>query len=69
MSIVKMPSGDKNPLKVPVPKNMLDSHLKGKLNRKSMKMVTVIIADGQVHYLSFRCNRILVIHHDAYGSA
>ncbi|PIA31101.1 hypothetical protein AQUCO_05300138v1 [Aquilegia coerulea] len=47
MNVVKMPSGDKKPLKVPVPKNMLDSHLKGKISRRHRTMVTVIIADGQ----------------------
>ncbi|PQQ07891.1 uncharacterized protein Pyn_00514 [Prunus yedoensis var. nudiflora] len=42
-----MPSGDMRPLKVPVSKNMLDSHLKGKLFRKVRRMVTLIIVDGQ----------------------
>lgn len=39
------------PLKVPVSKNMLDSHLKGKLFRKVRRMVTLIIVDGQVYPL------------------
>ncbi|BFG31191.1 hypothetical protein CerSpe_174650 [Prunus speciosa] len=47
-NIIKMPSGDMRPLKVPVSKNMLDSHLKGKLFRKVRRMVTLIIVDGQI---------------------
>ncbi|KAK4844286.1 hypothetical protein QYF36_018501 [Acer negundo] len=46
-NIIKMPSGDMKPLKVPVSKNMLDSHLKGKLSKMVRKMVTVIIVDAQ----------------------
>ncbi|XVE65214.1 hypothetical protein DITRI_Ditri07aG0162900 [Diplodiscus trichospermus] len=42
--IIRMPSGDTKPIKVPVSKNMLDSHLKGKLCRKTRMMVTIIIA-------------------------
>ncbi|XWS38677.1 hypothetical protein CRYUN_Cryun19dG0151500 [Craigia yunnanensis] len=44
--IIRMPSGDTKPIKVPVSKNMLDSHLKGKLCRKTRMMVTIIIADA-----------------------
>lgn len=47
-NIIKMPSGDNKPVKVPVAKNMLDSHLKGKLGRVSRCMVTIIIADAEV---------------------
>ncbi|KAF9624988.1 hypothetical protein IFM89_016808 [Coptis chinensis] len=47
VNIVRMPSSDMKPLKVPVPENMLNSHLKGKIGRKLRTMVTVIIADGQ----------------------
>ncbi|KAM5573225.1 hypothetical protein ABKV19_012985 [Rosa sericea] len=46
-SIIKMSSGDVRPVKVPVSKNMLDSHLKGKLFHKVRTMVTFIIVDGQ----------------------
>ncbi|EEF45057.1 vacuolar protein sorting-associated protein, putative [Ricinus communis] len=46
-NIIRMPSGDILPLKVPVSKNMLESHLKGKLCAKVRKMVTVIIVDAQ----------------------
>ncbi|KAI3918587.1 hypothetical protein MKX01_041907, partial [Papaver californicum] len=46
-NIIKMPSGDVKPVKVPVSKNMLDSHLKGKLDQRFRTMVTVIIVDGQ----------------------
>ncbi|XVF52445.1 hypothetical protein PTKIN_Ptkin05aG0018700 [Pterospermum kingtungense] len=45
-NIIRMPSGDTKPIKVPVSKNMLDSHLKGKLCRKTRTMVTIIIADA-----------------------
>lgn len=47
-NIIRMPSGDMKPLKVPVSKNMLDSHLKGKLRQKDRTMLTVIIADAEV---------------------
>lgn len=46
--IIRMPSGDTKPIRVPVSKNMLDSHLKGKLCRKTRMMVTIIIADATV---------------------
>lgn len=36
------------PVKVPVSKNMLDSHLKGELCSKIRTMVTFIIAEAQV---------------------
>ncbi|XP_052881690.1 uncharacterized protein LOC108482794 [Gossypium arboreum] len=44
--VIRMPSGDMKPIKVPVSKNMLDSHLNGKLCRKIRTMVTIIIADA-----------------------
>lgn len=47
-NVIRMPSGDMKPLKVPVSKNMLDSHLEGKHFKKDRRMVTVIISDGQV---------------------
>lgn len=47
-NIIRMPSGDIKPVKVPVSKNMLDSHLKGNLCRTFRTMVTVIILDAQV---------------------
>ncbi|ESW28603.1 hypothetical protein PHAVU_002G003000 [Phaseolus vulgaris] len=46
-NIVRMPSGDMKAVKVPVSKNMLESHLKGKLCRKIRTMVTIIIAEAQ----------------------
>lgn len=46
-NITRMPSGDMKPVKVPVSKNMLDSHLKGRLCKKIRTMVTIIIADAQ----------------------
>lgn len=46
--VIKMPSGEKKPLKVPVSKNMLDSHLKGDLYQKIRSMVTVIISQAEV---------------------
>ncbi|XP_059641926.1 uncharacterized protein LOC132283907 [Cornus florida] len=45
-NIIKMPSGYMKPLKVPVLKNMLDSHLKGNLCKKFRTMVTIIIAEA-----------------------
>ncbi|KAG9452487.1 hypothetical protein H6P81_005391 [Aristolochia fimbriata] len=47
-NIVRMPSGDAKPVKVPVSKNMLDAHIKGKTRRSARGMVTVIISDGQL---------------------
>ncbi|RDY03158.1 Vacuolar protein sorting-associated protein 13C, partial [Mucuna pruriens] len=46
-NITRMPSGDMKAVKVPVSKNMLESHLKGKLGRKIRTMVTIIIAEAQ----------------------
>lgn len=47
-SIIKMPSRDNKPVKVPAPKNMLNSHLKGKTSTISRSLVTIIIADAEV---------------------
>ncbi|KMT11750.1 hypothetical protein BVRB_5g105600 [Beta vulgaris subsp. vulgaris] len=46
-SVMMMPSGDVKPLKVPVSKNMLDSHLRGSIGQKIPTMVTLIIAEAQ----------------------
>lgn len=46
--IIKLPSGDNKLVKVPVSKNMLDSHMKGRLGIISRLMVTMIIGDGEV---------------------
>ncbi|CAH8391411.1 unnamed protein product [Eruca vesicaria subsp. sativa] len=46
--IVKMPSGDMRPVKVPVLTNMLDSHLRGELCSNPRIMVTVIVMDAQL---------------------
>nr|XP_016473057.1 PREDICTED: uncharacterized protein LOC107795012 [Nicotiana tabacum] len=46
-SITKMPSGDSKPIKVPVAKNMLDSHLNGSLFEKGKSMLTIIIAEAE----------------------
>lgn len=48
-NVLRMPSGDMKPVKVPVSKNMMESHIKGKLCAKDRTMVTVIIVDAQVH--------------------
>ena len=47
-NIIRMPSGDMKPVKVPVSKNMLDSHLRGKFFKKVKTMVAVTIADAEV---------------------
>ncbi|WCJ20748.1 hypothetical protein M5689_002962 [Euphorbia peplus] len=44
--IIRMPSGDMKPVKVLVPKNMLDSHLNGKFCGKVRAMATVVIMDA-----------------------
>ncbi|KAK8578934.1 hypothetical protein V6N12_069276 [Hibiscus sabdariffa] len=46
--IIRLSSGDMKPIKVPVSKNMSDSHLKGKLCRKIRTMVTITIADAML---------------------
>lgn len=51
--IIKMPAGDSKALKLPVRKNMLDSHLKGSLLKKLRVMVTIIVAEAEVRYLKF----------------
>ncbi|KAK9144775.1 hypothetical protein Sjap_004678 [Stephania japonica] len=48
LAAVKMSHGDKETLKVPMSKNMLDAHLKGNYTEKLRTMVTIIILDGQV---------------------
>lgn len=50
--IVKMPSGDMRPVKVPVLTNMLDSHLRGELCSNPRIMVTVIVVDAQLPRIS-----------------
>ncbi|XP_073000916.1 uncharacterized protein [Typha latifolia] len=47
-NIIQMPSGDDKPIKVPVSKNLLDSHVKLKAGRVFRSMVTVIIADAEL---------------------
>ncbi|XP_010540792.1 PREDICTED: uncharacterized protein LOC104814451 [Tarenaya hassleriana] len=46
--IVRMPSGDMKPVKVPVLTNMLDSHMRGELCRNPRTIVTVIVMDAQL---------------------
>ena len=71
--VIKMPSGEKKSLKVPVSKNMLDSHLQGNLYKKLRSMVTIIISQAQVcldlinkkDYLSvFVQIKLLICFHD-----
>nr|AFN89138.1 vacuolar protein sorting 13 [Mesembryanthemum crystallinum] len=45
--VIRMPSGDMKPLKVPVSKNMMDSHLRGNVEQKIHAMVSLIIAEAQ----------------------
>ncbi|KAL8529518.1 hypothetical protein ACS0TY_006808 [Phlomoides rotata] len=47
-NIIKMPAGDSKALKLPVLKNMLDSHLKGSLLKKKRLMVTIIVAEAEL---------------------
>lgn len=47
-NVLRMPSGDMTPVKVPVSKNMMESHLKGKLSTKDRTMVTVAIVDAEL---------------------
>ncbi|KAI3693116.1 hypothetical protein L6452_32946 [Arctium lappa] len=44
--LIKMSSGEKKSWKVPVSKNLLDSHLKGNLYNKLLSMVTLIISQA-----------------------
>ncbi|GAB2263603.1 hypothetical protein Droror1_Dr00025737 [Drosera rotundifolia] len=45
--ILRMPSGDMKPLKVPVSKNMLDSHVRGNSGSQIRDLVALIIAESQ----------------------
>ncbi|KAG0473021.1 hypothetical protein HPP92_014878 [Vanilla planifolia] len=47
-SIIKMPSGDNRPIKVPVSKNLLNSHMDGKTNRISQSLLTVVISEAEL---------------------
>lgn len=46
--IIKMPAGDQKALKVLLPKNILDSHLRGRQPNNLRVMVTVIVAEAEV---------------------
>ncbi|VFQ66400.1 unnamed protein product [Cuscuta campestris] len=46
--VIKMPSGDSKPVRVPVTKNMLDSHMKGSHFKKCRKMLTVILSEAEL---------------------
>lgn len=59
-----MPSGDMKAVKVPVSKDMLESHLRGKLCRKIRTMVTIIIAEAQVSFLA--CNLYMIFVSNLY---
>ncbi|MQL82392.1 hypothetical protein Taro_014849, partial [Colocasia esculenta] len=50
--IIKMPSGDNKCVTVPVSKNLMDSHFKGKHNKVSRSLVSIIIADAEVLFLA-----------------
>lgn len=60
-NVIKMPSGGDKPVKVPVSKNLLDAHLKGKHEREFRSMVTIIIGDSEVssHLLQTRVLHIM----------
>nr|XP_027080056.1 uncharacterized protein LOC113703042 isoform X2 [Coffea arabica] len=63
-NIIKMPSGERKPLKVPVSKNMLDSHLNGNLCQKLTQMVTIIIAEAELpKFESLSSNQYAVAVH------
>ncbi|KAJ0970742.1 hypothetical protein J5N97_018701 [Dioscorea zingiberensis] len=47
-NFTKLPSGDNKLVKVPVSKDMLDSHMKGALGSVPPSMVTVIIANAEL---------------------
>lgn len=51
-NIIKLPPGERKPFKVPVPKNMSDSHLNENVCEKLRRMVTIIIAEAEVCSLS-----------------
>ncbi|KAL0372966.1 UNVERIFIED_CONTAM: putative vacuolar protein sorting-associated protein 13D [Sesamum calycinum] len=46
--IIRMPAGDRKTLKMPVPDNMLDSHLKGGLLKKLPLILTIIVAEAEL---------------------
>ncbi|KAL8141812.1 hypothetical protein V2J09_014844 [Rumex salicifolius] len=45
--IMRMPTGDTKALRVPVSKNMLDSHLRGDTGQNIRTMVTILIAEAE----------------------
>lgn len=47
-NVIKMTSGGRKPLRVPVLKSMLDSHLKGNLCDDVRQMVTIIVAEAEL---------------------
>lgn len=56
-NVLRMPSGDMTPVKVPVSKSMTEPHLKGKLRTKDRTMVTIAIVDAEVQIFSFKSYR------------
>ncbi|MCD7460935.1 hypothetical protein HAX54_044838 [Datura stramonium] len=56
-SKLKMLSGDSKPIRVPIAKNMFDSHFKGSLFEKGNTMVTMIMAAAETMWLGilFSC--------------
>lgn len=51
-NIIKMPSGEMKPLKVPVSKNMLDAHLNGIHCKKLRTMVSIMITEAEVIFVT-----------------
>jgi hypothetical protein len=47
-SIIKLPSGGANSIRVPIPKNSMHSHLKQKHHEVSRSMITVVVAEAEV---------------------
>lgn len=46
--IIKLPSGDAHPIKVPIPKNSMHSLPKQKHHEVSRSMITVVVAEAEV---------------------
>ncbi|KAJ4777649.1 Pleckstrin (PH) domain-containing protein isoform 2 [Rhynchospora pubera] len=47
-SIIKLPSGDGHPIRVPIPKNSMHSRSKGQHHEVARSMITVIIAEAEI---------------------
>uniref|UniRef100_A0A6N2K527 PH domain-containing protein n=1 Tax=Salix viminalis TaxID=40686 RepID=A0A6N2K527_SALVM len=60
-NVLRMPSGDMTPVKVPVSKSMTEPHLKGKLRTKDRTMVTIAIVDAELPRVGGLASNLYVV--------